>query len=84
MIIRHAKHAWIVCDAFETDEKTILIETGRHNDVFGSLFLTNKRLILEHASGILLKEVHVTLDLRLEGVEHASVEGTFKTACDVC
>jgi hypothetical protein len=63
--------------ALDPDEKTIAVETGRHNDVFGNLFLTNKRLIFEHASGIFSKRVYVTLDLPLEGLEHVSVEGRF-------
>ncbi len=59
----------------EHDEHTIIVETCRHKDVFGNLFLTNKRLILEHESGIFTKRVYVTLDLPLDGVSSTSVEG---------
>jgi len=62
----------------EHDEKTILVETARHKDTFGNLFLTNKRLIFEHVSGLFSKRVYVTLDLPLEGISDVSVEGTFK------
>ena len=62
----------------EHDEKTILVETARHKDTFGNLFLTNKRLIFEHVSGLFSKRVYVTLDLPLEGISNVSVEGTFK------
>ncbi|MGA2309382.1 MAG: hypothetical protein ABSG57_07530 [Candidatus Bathyarchaeia archaeon] len=59
----------------EHDEQTIFVETCRHKDVFGNLFLTSKRLIFEHESGIFTKRVYVTLDLPLEGVSSVSVEG---------
>jgi ribosomal protein S27AE len=59
----------------EHDERVVLVETCRHKDVFGNLFLTNKRLIFEHESGIFTKRVYVTLDLPLEGVSSSSVEG---------
>jgi ribosomal protein S27AE len=59
----------------EHDEQTIIVETCRHKDVFGNLFLTNKRLIFEHESGIFTKRVYVTLDLPLDGVSSTSVEG---------
>lgn len=58
-----------------SDEKTVFVETSRHNTVFGNLFLTNKRLVFEHESGIFSKRVYVTLDLPLEGVANVSVEG---------
>lgn len=61
----------------EPDEETILVETTRHKDVFGNLFLTSRRLIFEHSSGIFSKGVYVTLDLPLEGVANVSVEGAF-------
>lgn len=57
------------------NEKTILVETARHNAVFGNLYLTNKRLIFEHESGIFSKRVYETLDLPLEGITNASIEG---------
>jgi hypothetical protein len=59
----------------ERDEKTILVETARHKETFGNLFLTNKRLIFEHTSGLFSKRVYVTLDLPLEGISNVSVEG---------
>jgi ribosomal protein S27AE len=59
----------------EHDEHTVLVETCRHKDVFGNLFLTNKRIIFEHQSGIFTKRVYVTLDLPLEAVSSISVEG---------
>lgn len=59
----------------EHDERTVFVETCRHKDVFGNLFLTNKRLIFEHESGIFTKRVYVTLDLSLEGVSSVSIEG---------
>jgi hypothetical protein len=59
----------------EHDEHKIIAETCRHKDVFGNLFLTNKRLIFEHESGIFTKRVYVTLDLPLDGVSSTSVEG---------
>lgn len=59
----------------ERDEHTVFVETCRHKDVFGNLFLTNKRIIFEHQSGIFTKRVYVTLDLPLEGVSSVSVEG---------
>lgn len=62
----------------EHDEKIIQVETARHKDTFGNLFLTNKRLIFEHASGLFSKRVYVTLDLPLEGISNVSVEGTFQ------
>jgi DNA-directed RNA polymerase subunit RPC12/RpoP len=64
--------------SLEHDEKTILVETARHKDTFGNLFLTNKRLIFEHASGLFSKRVYVTLDLLLEGISDTSIEGTFQ------
>jgi len=60
----------------EHGEQTILTETARHKDTFGNLFLTNKRLIFEHASGLFSRRVYVTLDLPLEGIGRVSVEGT--------
>ena len=60
----------------DPDERQVLVETCRHKDVFGNLFLTNKRLLFEHVSGIFTKRVYVTLDLRLEGVSSVSAEGT--------
>jgi ribosomal protein S27AE len=60
----------------EHDEQTILAETARHKDTFGNLYLTNERLIFEHASGVFSKRVYVTLDLRLDGIASVSVEGT--------
>lgn len=62
----------------EHDEKTILVETARHKETFGNLFLTNKRLIFEHTSGLFSKRVYVTLDLPLEGISNVSVEGTLQ------
>jgi ribosomal protein S27AE len=59
-------------------EATILVETARHGNTFGNLFLTNKRLIFEHASGLFSKRVYVTLDLPLEGVSNISIEGTIQ------
>lgn len=59
----------------EHDEQTVFVETCRHKSVFGNLFLTNKRLIFEHESGIFTKRVYVTLDLPLEGVSVVSIEG---------
>jgi ribosomal protein S27AE len=53
----------------------MFVETCRHKDVFGNLFLTNKRLIFEHESGIFTKRVNVTLDLPLGGVSSVSIEG---------
>jgi len=53
----------------------VFVETARHNTVFGNLFLTNKRLVFEHESGIFSKRVYVTLDLPLEGITNISVEG---------
>lgn len=61
----------------EPGEETIFVETTRHKDVFGNLFLTSKRLIFEHSSGLFSKGVYITLDLPLEGVVNVSVEGTF-------
>ncbi len=63
---------------FDNDEKRILVETARHNDTFGNLFLTNKRLIFEHSSGLFSKRIYVTLDLLLEGISNTSVEGTLQ------
>jgi hypothetical protein len=60
----------------DPDERQVLVETCRHKDVFGNLFLTNKRLIFEHQSGIFTKRVYVTLDLPLEGVSNVTTEGT--------
>jgi hypothetical protein len=60
----------------DADERQVLVETCRHKDVFGNLFLTNKRLIFEHVSGIFTKRVYVTLDLPLEGVSSVTAEGT--------
>jgi len=60
----------------EHGEETILAETARCRDTYGNLFLTNRRLIFEHASGLFSKRVYVTLDLPLEGITNASVEGT--------
>jgi ribosomal protein S27AE len=59
----------------EHDEHVILVETCRHKDVFGNLFLTNRRLIFEHESGIFTKRVYVTLDLPIEGISSTSIEG---------
>lgn len=64
--------------SLEYDEKTMLVETARHKDTFGNLFLTNKRLIFEHASGLFSRRVYVTLDLALEGISNTSIEGTFQ------
>ena len=61
----------------EPGEETIFVETTRHKDVFGNLFLTSTRLIFEHSSGIFSRGVYVTLNLPLEGVANVSVEGTF-------
>jgi len=60
----------------EHDEKIILTETTRYKTTFGNLFLTNKRLIFEHASGLFSKRVYVTLDLPFAGIANVSVEGT--------
>jgi ribosomal protein S27AE len=59
----------------EHGEHAVLVETCRHKDVFGNLFLTNKRIIFEHQSGIFTKRVYVTLDLPLEGVSSIAIEG---------
>jgi len=61
----------------EPSENTVLVETARHKDVFGNLYLTSKRLIFEHTTGIFSKRVYVTLDLLLEAVSNVSIEGTF-------
>ncbi len=60
------------------DEKTIVVENARHKGVSGQLFLTNKRLIFEHVSGIMSKRAYVTLDLPLEGVHNVAIEGLTK------
>jgi hypothetical protein len=57
------------------DEKTILVENAKHNGIAGKLYLTDKRIIFEHNSGIISKRAYVTLDLSLEGVHNISVEG---------
>jgi hypothetical protein len=61
----------------EPNEKTLLVETARHNSVFGNLFLTNKRIVFEHMSGVFSRQVYVTLDLPLEGVNNVLIQGTF-------
>jgi hypothetical protein len=61
---------------FEPGEKTVFVETARHKNTFGNLYLTDTRLIFEHESGIFSKRVYVTLDLPLEGVANVAVEGT--------
>lgn len=57
------------------DEKTILVEKAKHKGATGKLFLTDKRIIFEHTSGIISKRAYVTLDLPLEGVHNITVEG---------
>lgn len=60
---------------FSPDETTILVENTRHKGASGSLFLTNKRLIFEHFSGIISRKAYITLDLSLEAVQSVAVEG---------
>jgi hypothetical protein len=61
----------------EHDEKTIATEDANHKGASGKLTLTNKRLVFEHASGILSKRNYTTLNLPLDGIENFSVEGAF-------
>jgi ribosomal protein S27AE len=60
----------------EHGEEIILTETARCRNTFGNLILTNKRLIFEHASGLISKRVYVTLDLPFAGIASVSAEGT--------
>ena len=57
------------------EEKIIIIESARHKGVSGELYLSNKRLVFQHSSGIITKRVYVSLDLPLEGVQNVAVEG---------
>jgi ribosomal protein S27AE len=68
----------------EHDECRVLVETCRHKNVFGNLYLTNKRMIFEHESGIFTKSVYVTLDLPLEAISNVCIEGRFKKILIVC
>jgi hypothetical protein len=58
------------------EEKIVIVENARHKGVYGELYLSNKRLIFQHTSGILTKRAYVTLDLPLEGIQNVAIEGT--------
>lgn len=60
---------------FSPEENTILVEHTKHKGVLGDFYLTNKRLVFERFSGLIVRKAYVTLDLPLEAVQAVKVEG---------
>jgi ribosomal protein S27AE len=58
----------------EADEKEISRASARLRDTFGTLILTNRRILFEHGSGVLTSRRYSVLNLSLLAVKQVTVE----------